>query len=83
MVDGTSKDVVFSERLEALKVLPSKKIEQIPSEELNVIEKNWKEYSALYFCTNELMIGSLTTEGEKNSNHIRLSVKWESHTESK
>ena len=65
VVDDTSKDVIFSERLEALKVLPSKKIEQIPSEELNVIEKNRKEYSALYFCTNELMIGSLTTEGEK------------------
>ena len=65
VVDGTSKDVIFSERLEALKVLPSKKIEQIPSEELNVIEKNRKEYSVLYFYTNELVIGSLTTEGEK------------------
>ena len=31
VVDGNSKDVVFSKRLEALKVLPSKKIEQIAS----------------------------------------------------
>ena len=29
VVDGTSKDVVFPERLEALKVFSSKKIEQI------------------------------------------------------
>ena len=30
VVDSTGKDVAFSKRLEALKVLPSKKMEQIP-----------------------------------------------------
>ena len=34
-MDGTSKDVLYSERLEVLKVLPSKKIEQIASEEFS------------------------------------------------
>ena len=76
VVDGTSKDVVFSERLEALKVLPSKKIEQIASEELSITEKNRKEYGELYFYTNELRFGTLTTEREKkNSNPIPLSLK--------
>ena len=75
-MDGTSKDVVFSERLEALKVLPSKKIEQIASEELSIIEKNRKEYGELYFYTIELMFGFLTTEREKKkSNPIRLCLK--------
>ena len=64
IVDGTSKDVVFSERLEAL-VLPSKKIEQIALEGLSIIEKNRKEYGELYFYANELMFGPLTTEREK------------------
>ena len=73
-MDGTSKDVVFSERLEALKVLPSKKIEQITSEELSIIEKNRKEYGELYFYTNELMFGPLTTECEKKLNPIRLKL---------
>ena len=63
-MDGTNKDVVFSERLEALKVLPSKKIEQIASELLIIIEKNKKEYGELYFYTNELMFGPLETECE-------------------
>ena len=75
VVDGTSKDVVFSERLEALTVLPSKKIEQIASEELSIIEKNRKEYGQLYFYTNELMFGLLTTEREKKLNPIRLKLK--------
>ena len=66
-MDGTSKDVVFSERLEALKVLPSKKIEQIASQELSIIEKNKKEYGQLYFYTNELMSERLTTEREKKN----------------
>ena len=74
-MDGTSKDVVFSERLETLKVLPSKKIEQIASEELSIIEKNRKEYGQLYFYTNELMFGPLTTEREKKLNPIRLKLK--------
>ena len=39
VLDDTSKDVVFSERLEALKVILSKKIEQIASEELSIIEQ--------------------------------------------
>ena len=65
IVDGTSKDVVFSERLEALQVLPSKKIEQIALEGLSIIEKNRKEYGELYFYANELMFGPLTTEREK------------------
>ena len=47
----------FSERLEALKVLSSKKIEQI--------EKNRKEYDQLYFYTNKLMFGPITSECEK------------------
>ena len=46
-------------------MLPSKKIEQIASEELSLIEKNRKEYGKLYFYTNKLMFGSLTTECEK------------------
>ena len=74
-MDGTSKDVVFSERLEALKVLPSKKIEQIASKELSIIEKNRKEHGELYFYTNELMFGPLTTECEKKLNPIRLSLQ--------
>ena len=64
-MDGTSKDVVFSERLEALKVLLSKKIEQIASEELSIIEETRKEFEELYFYTIELRFGSLTTEREK------------------
>ena len=64
-MDGTSKDYVFSERLETLKVLPSKKIEQISSEGLSIIEKNRKEYGELYFYTKELMFGPLTTACEK------------------
>ena len=55
----------FAEVLEALKVILSKKIEQIASEELSIIEKNRKEYGELYFYTNKLMFGSLTTECEK------------------
>ena len=47
-----AQDVVFSERLEALKVLPSEKIEQIASEELSITEKNRKGYRELYFYTN-------------------------------
>ena len=73
-LNGTSKDVVFPERLEALKVLPLKKIEQIYSEELGIIEKNRKEYGEICFYTNELMFGPLTTEREKNSNPICLNV---------
>ena len=73
VADGTSKDTVFSERLEALKVLSSEKVEQIASEELNVIEKSRKEYGELYFYTNILMLAPLTTEREKNKNRI-LSV---------
>ena len=68
VADGTSKDVVFSDRLEALKVLPSKKIEQIASEELSIIEKNRKKYGELYFYTNKLMFRPLTTKREKNKN---------------
>ena len=74
-VDGTSQDVVFSERLETLKVFPLKKIEKIPSEELSIFEKNRKDYGELYFYTNKLMFGPLTTERKKNSNPILLSVK--------
>ena len=64
-MDGTSKDVAFSDRLEALKVLPPKKIEQIASEKLSTIEKNRKEYGKLYFYTNKLNFGPLTTEREQ------------------
>ena len=39
VVDGTSKDVVFSERLEASRVLPSKKIEQIASGKIAKIHR--------------------------------------------
>ena len=75
-MDGTNKDVVFLERLDALIVLPSKKIEQIASEELGIIEENRKECGELYFYTIELMFGSLTKEREKKkSNPIRLSLK--------
>ena len=70
VVDGTSKYAVFSERLEALNVLPSEKIE-----ELSVIEKSRKEYGELYFYTNELMFGSLAAECEKVFNLICLNVK--------
>ena len=42
-VNGTSKDIAFSERLEALKLLLSKKIEQIALEEISITEKNRKE----------------------------------------
>ena len=62
-VDSTSKDVVFSEKLETLRVLPLKKIEQIALEEL--IEKNRKEYGKRCFYKNELIFGPLTTECEK------------------
>ena len=65
VVDGTSQDVVFSERLETLKVLPLKKVEKIASEELSIFEKNRKDYGELCFYTNELMFGPLTTEREK------------------
>ena len=65
VVDGNSKDVAFSEGLEALKVLPPKKIEQIALEELSIIKKNRKEYGELYFDTNELMSEPFTTEREK------------------
>ena len=75
VVDGTSKDVLFSERLEALKVLPSKKIEQIASKELSIIEKNRKEYGQLHFYTNELMFGPLTTEREKKIESYPFKVK--------
>ena len=75
VVDGNSKDVAFSEELEALKVLSPKKIEQIASEELSMIKKNRKEYGELYFYTNELMFGPLTTECEKKLNPIHLSLQ--------
>ena len=65
IVDGTSKDVVFSESVKALKVLPSKKIEQIASEELNMTEKSRKEYGELYFYRSKLMFGPLTVECEE------------------
>ena len=55
----------ISERVEALIVLPSKKIEQIASKELSVIARDRKEYGELYFYTKELMFGPLTTEYEK------------------
>ena len=45
--------------------IPSKKIEQIASEELHKIEKNRKEYGELYYYTNEFMFEPLTTEHEK------------------
>ena len=70
VVDGTSKYAVFSERLEALNVLPSEKIE-----ELSVIEKNRKEYGELYFYTNKLIFGPLAAECEKVFNLICLNVK--------
>ena len=72
-MDGTSKAVAFSERLVALKVLPSKKIEQIASEQLSIIEKNRKEYGELYFCIKELMFWPITTERKKKKSRI-LSV---------
>ena len=65
VLDGTSKGVAFSERLETLKVLPLKKIEQIVSEELSITEKKRKEYGEFY--TNELMFGLLAIEREKKS----------------
>ena len=55
----------ISQRVEALIILPSKKIEQIASKELSVIEKDRKEYGELYFYTKELMFWPLTTECEK------------------
>ena len=64
-MDGTSKDVVFSESVKALKVLPSKKIEQIVSEELNMTEKSRKEYGELYFYRSKLMLGPQTVECEE------------------
>ena len=64
-MDGTSKDVVFSESVKALKVLPSKKIEQIVSEELNMTEKSRKEYGELYFYRRKLMLGPQTVECEE------------------
>ena len=75
VVDGNSKDVAFSEGLEALKVLSPKKIEQIASEELSMTKKNRKEYGELYFYTNELMFGPPITEGEKISNPFSLILK--------
>ena len=65
-MDYTSKDVVFTERLEALKVLPLNKIEQIALEELILIEKNREKYGELYFYTDELIFGPLTTRREKS-----------------
>ena len=65
VVDGTRKDVgFFSEKLEALKVLQSKKTEQIASVKLSIIKKNRKKYGEFYFYTNESMFGLLTTESE-------------------
>ena len=69
-MDGTSKAVAYSENLVALKVLPSKKIEQIASEQLRIIEKNRKEYGELYFCINELMFWPITTEREKKKKEV-------------
>ena len=54
----------FSEKLEALKVPPSKKTEQIALVELSVIKKNRKKYGEPYFYINKLMFGLLTTECE-------------------
>ena len=65
VVDGTRKDVgFFSEILEALKVLQSKKTEQIASVKLSIIKKNRKKYGKFYFYTNESMFGLLKTESE-------------------
>ena len=65
VVDGTRKYVgFFSEKLETLKVLLSKKTEQIASVELSIIKKNRKKYGEFYFYTNESMFGLLTTESE-------------------
>ena len=64
-MNGTSKDVAFSERWKALKLLLSKKIEQFASEELSIIEINRKECVGLYFFTEELMFGPPTRECKK------------------
>ena len=66
VVDGSNKDPFeYSDRLKALKVLPTRRIMQIANQELNVIEKNRKEYGELFLYTNELMFGPLTREYEK------------------
>ena len=65
-MDYTSKDVVFTERLKALKVLPLNKIEQIALEELSLIEKNIEKYGELCFYTDELIFVPLTTRREKS-----------------
>ena len=51
--------------LGALKVLQSKKIEQIASEELSIIETNGEEYGELNSYTNKWMFETLTTERGK------------------
>ena len=45
----------FSEKLEALKVPPSKKTEQIALVELSVIKKNRKKYGEPYFYINKTL----------------------------
>ena len=67
----------FRKRLEALKVLQSKKIEQIASEELSITETNREEYGELNSYTNKWMFGALTTEREKvlESYQFRRKVK--------
>ena len=60
-MDGISKVVVFSKKLEALKVLPSKKIDQICFGGIKCNWENRKEYDEPYFYTSKLMFGSLTT----------------------
>lgn len=39
-MEGTSKDVVFSEKIRGIKSSPAKEVEQITSEELSIIETN-------------------------------------------
>ena len=73
-MNGTSKAVI-SERLDALKVLRSRKFEQIASMELRKMNKNRKEYGELYFYTNELMFGLLPAEREKRIKSYLLKRK--------
>ena len=65
VVNGTTKDIIFSEKLNAFKELPSKTTAQIASEEKSIIQENRNEYSELCLYTSKLMFVPPTTKCEK------------------
>ena len=75
IVDGTSENVLFPERLEALKVPISKKIEQITSEELSINEKKKKKIWWTIFLKKQIDVWPLTIEHEKTIDSYPLKRK--------